>query len=315
MAQLRDMYTKEKCNAVTMRNNLSETKEPSVIEKYYDLVTDFFEFGWGKSFHFAPHKPNQSSKDARLCYELKMKDVLNLKPGMKVLDVGCGVAGPMCNIASHSKANFVGLNINAYQIEKAKKNVQERKIDHLCSFHRGSFMGCDLPDASFDAAYAIEATPHAPDKAACFKEIYRLLKPGGYFSGYEYAVLDHYDPKNPKHTKIIEDLEYGGALQKTLTVKEVEKSFKDAGFQIIDIENDCKEGMTWSLPLQKGFRSSRLGRSLTNIFVGFLEAVRIAPKGTKQVSSFLNIGADAFVESEKEKIFTPNLFFLVKKPK
>ena len=33
-----------------------------LAELYYDLVTDFYEFGWGKSFHFAPRVPGESFK-------------------------------------------------------------------------------------------------------------------------------------------------------------------------------------------------------------------------------------------------------------
>ena len=37
---------------------------------------------------------------------------------------------------------------------------------------------------TFDAAYAIEATCHAPDRTQCFAEIFRVLRPGGHFAGY-----------------------------------------------------------------------------------------------------------------------------------
>ena len=105
MGKVKEVYTKEKCDEVTTYvSTNTKIKDPGITEKYYDLVTDFFEYGWGKSFHFAPQKANEKTKDAMLRYELKVAEALNLKPGMKVLDVGCGVAGPMKNIAEKTGA-------------------------------------------------------------------------------------------------------------------------------------------------------------------------------------------------------------------
>ena len=48
---------------------------------------------------------------------------------------------------------------------------------------QGNFMQPPFKDESFDAAYAIEATCHAPNRTQCFSEVYRMLKPGGIFAG------------------------------------------------------------------------------------------------------------------------------------
>lgn len=316
MDKVRDVYTSEKCDEVTKFVSATEqVKEPGITKKYYDLVTDFFEFGWGKSFHFAPQSNTESTEDAMLRHELKMVEVLKLKPGMKVLDVGCGIAGPMRNIAKKSGASITGLNINEYQLKKAQAYIKENGLEKTCDFHCGSFMGENgLKDASYDAIYGIEATPHAPDKLKCFKEMYRLLKPGGCFAGYEYGTLDPYDASNPEHLQTMDDLEHGGGLQKVPLIADIRKAFQDAGFEVLQLEDVCTEGLSWTLPLEKGFRSSKVGRSLTNVFVRVLETIRVAPKGSSSVSSFLNLGADAFVKAGKLKLFTPNLLFLVKKP-
>lgn len=309
------VYSQKKCEEVTTYVSAKDKiKDPSITEKYYDLVTDFFEYGWGKSFHFAPQTKTEKTRDAMLRYELKMVEALKLKPGMQVLDVGCGIAGPMKNIAESSGAEIVGLNINVYQIKKAKEYIKKSGLQKRCRFHQGSFMQVDLPEASFDAIYAIEATPHAPDKTQCFKEMYRLLKPGGCFAGYEYGLLSNFDANNLEHVQIMEDLEHGGGLQKIPPVSEIERAFTDAGFQVLSLQDACTDGLSWALPLQKGLRSSKMGRSLTNLFVRMLESLRIAPQGATKVSTFLNLGANAFVEAGKRKLFTPNLFFLVQKP-
>ena len=62
---------------------------------YYDLVTDFYEYGWGRSFHFAPRVPGESFKASIARDEHYIAHVLGLRPGMVVADLGCGVGGPL----------------------------------------------------------------------------------------------------------------------------------------------------------------------------------------------------------------------------
>ena len=90
----------------------------AMVNDYYDLVTDFYEYGWGRSFHFAVRRKNESLKRALARHERYLAERLNLAPGMQVLDAGCGVGGPMREIAAFSGASIVGLNNNAYQLSK-----------------------------------------------------------------------------------------------------------------------------------------------------------------------------------------------------
>lgn len=64
----------------------------------------------------------------------------------------------------------------------------------------------DIADGSFDHAYAIEATCHAKDLILVYKEILRVLKPGGMFLDMTWAVTDDYNPEDSKHVKIVNDI-------------------------------------------------------------------------------------------------------------
>ena len=110
----------------------------SFVNRYYDLVTDFYEFGWGQSFHFAPRRKGESFKASLIRHQHFLAERLSLKPGMQVLDVGCGVGGPMGNLARHTGASFVGINNNAYQIGRAK--LHTRDVQSLCRFIHGDYM-------------------------------------------------------------------------------------------------------------------------------------------------------------------------------
>jgi len=113
---------------------------------------------------------------------------------LKALDVGCGIGGPMRNIAKFSEASITGINNNDYQIKRASRINEQNGVGHLCSFILSDFMTLKVAPRSYDAAFAIEATCHSPDKTACFREIYKTLKPGGLFCVYEWCMTDKYDP-------------------------------------------------------------------------------------------------------------------------
>ena len=49
-------------------------------------------------------------------------------------DIGCGIGGPARHIASLSEAKVIGLNINEYQLARARTLSEKAKLDHLCSF-------------------------------------------------------------------------------------------------------------------------------------------------------------------------------------
>ncbi len=53
-------------------------------------------------------------------------------------------------------------------------------MKNLCQSVQGNFMELDkkFPANNFDCAYAIEATCHAPDLAACYKQVFNVIKPG-----------------------------------------------------------------------------------------------------------------------------------------
>jgi sterol 24-C-methyltransferase len=293
-----------------------------MVNDYYDLVTDFYEFGWGQSFHFAPRFKGESFDASIARHEYWLAARLGLRPGMKVLDVGCGVGGPMRAIARFSGANVVGVNNNDYQIKRGRKQNEEAYLAHLCDFMKADFMKMPAEAQSFDGAYAIEATCHAPDKVALFSEIFRVLKPGAQFAGYEWCLTDKYDGNNAEHRDIKKGIEEGDALPDIWYTQDVLDALVKAGFEVVaskDLAPDSDPETSWFLPLSgrftlDGWKHTGVGRVLTNQAVRVLEAVRIAPKGAVQVSNFLNRAAIALVKGGETGIFTPMFYFHARKP-
>lgn len=294
-----------------------------MINQYYDLVTDFYEYGWGDSFHFAPRQRGESLRESILRHEHYLAMRLGLGPEMRVLDVGCGVGGPMRNITRFCGARIQGLNNNAYQIRRGEEHLGSAGMEESCSFIHGDFMKIPAEDATYDAAYAIEATCHAPDRAAAFSEISRVLKGGSLFGGYEWCLGPNFDADNPTHLAIKKGIEQGNALPTITPTSAVDRALVQAGFEVLDTQDlasDCGPALPWYLPLKgadltlSGLGRTRIGRTMTNHAVRLLERLRLAPRGVTKVHSILNATADSLVEGGETGIFTPLYFFLARKP-
>ncbi|KAL1363920.1 hypothetical protein HN51_012089 [Arachis hypogaea] len=292
-----------------------------MVNKYYDLATSFYEFGWGESFHFAHRWNGESLRESIKRHEHFLALQLGLKPGQKVLDVGCGIGGPLREIARFSSTSVTGLNNNEYQILRGKELNRIAGVDKTCDFIKADFMKMPIPDNSFDAVYAIEATCHAPDAYGCYKEIYRVLKPGQCFAAYEWCMTDAFDPNNQEHKKIKAEVEIGDGLPDIRSTTKCLEALKQAGFEIIWEKDLAKESpVPWYQPLDKNhfslssFRLTAVGRFFTRNMVKALEFAGLAPKGSLRVQDFLEKAAEGLVEGGKKEIFTPMYFFLARKP-
>ena len=300
-----------------------KTAYKDLTNKYYDLVTDFYEYGWGQSFHFAPREPNESVAESLARHERHLAQRLELRPAMRVADLGCGVGGPLREIARFSGATIVGVNNNEYQIERARKLTDEAGLGHLAEFLKCDFMQMDVPDDSLDAAYAIEATIHAPSKIDCYSEVFRMLKPGGCFAAYEYCLTGRFDPNDPRHRHVKSDLEVSGALPDIPPTHLVDDALRQAGFEVLesaDLAAQAGPGIPWYQPLAgsgisfASFRSTGAGRFVTHRTLQLMEALGIVPRGTVRVSGLLNTCATAMVASGRLGIFTPMYFVHARKP-
>ena len=145
----------------------------ATVEEYYDLCTEFMVFGWSESLHFAPLSPHESLEDSQVRHQRLMIEKLELREGMAVIDVGCGIGGPMRRVVREAGVRVVGVNMSEVQLSKAKSLNAEAGLGHMVDYLACSFMDMGaVADGTFDRGYAIESTCHAPDKAGAFAEIY-----------------------------------------------------------------------------------------------------------------------------------------------
>ncbi|KAI5288876.1 Replication factor C (RF-C) subunit, partial [Ascosphaera acerosa] len=297
--------------------------------RYYNLATDFYEYGWGSSFHFCRFAPNEPFRQAIARHEHYLAHMMSLSEEQLVLDVGCGVGGPAREIVKFTGVNVVGINNNDYQIERATHYAKKDGLADKLRFTKGDFMQMPFADATFDAVYAIEATCHAPALEDIYREIYRVLKPGGTFGVYEWVMTDKYDPNNEEHRAVRLGIEQGDGISNMDTQAEALRSIKAAGFDLIVSEDLAlrPDAIPWYYPiagqlkyasslwdLLSVLRMTRLGRSTLNYALGVCERLGLFPAGSKKTGESLAYAADCLVKGGQMGLFTPMYLMVGKKP-
>lgn len=289
------------------------SKTTQLVDVFYSLVTDIYEYGWGQSFHFSPKLPGKNWQQSEAAHEARVAVELGLRPGMKVLDCGCGVGGPMRTIASVSGAHVTGITINQYQVDRATHHNTRLGVAPLAEVVRGNFCEMPFPPNSFDAAYAIEATCHAAKLEDVFGEIFKVLKPGGLFLSYEWVSTKHYDPKNPEHVRIIDEINFGNGLPEMRTWKQAEDAGKAVGFKLVtslDLATASKVAGGWYGRLEE----LAWQNEVSHVVVSSLDALFLAPKGLKDVHNMLRNVARSLVAGGQTGVFSPMHMLVFQKP-
>ena len=325
----RDEYATLTRQYVSQSIDLTAPMLTLVSSSYYNLATDFYEYGWCASFHFCRFAYGESFHRAIARHEHYLALKMNLQDNQRVLDVGCGVGGPAREIIKFSGVNVTGLNNNDYQIDRSLKYAQKEGLSYKFDATKGDFMQMSFPANSFDAAYAIEATVHAPDLKGVYEQIFRVLKPGGTFGVYEWLMTDKYDNDNPEHRACRLGIEQGDGISNMVTVSQGLAAFKAAGFELMHHEDlaERSDATPWYYPLAGDFRYigsvgdlftvARMtwwGRGLMHRFVGLGEKVGLLPQGTQKTADSLAFAADNLVKGGREKLFTPMYLMVGRKP-
>jgi len=300
----------------------------SLVDSYYDLATEFYEWGWGTSFHFADRRAGESFQQSILRHEYYLAGRLNISKGATLLDCGCGIGGPARNIARFSGANIKAVTINQFQVNRGNTLSVRDGLRDQVELIQGDFMKLPFEDNSFDAVYAIESTCHAPDRKGVYGEILRVLKPGGVFACYEWCLTDKYDAENEQHRKLKRDIEVGDGLPDLVHTSVCTQALKDSGFEVSEFRDVMEDGHlgeggeAWYMPLVPSWNPTKWPRFQFNpvmframpLILRFFELIRLVPEGTTKTQVMLQAGGVGCADGGLTGAFTPAWLMVGSKP-
>lgn len=147
----------------------------------------------------------------------------------KMLDAGCGVGGSSVYVAKNTGADVTGITLSAKQVATATAFAQRSGLEKSVRFLQRDYTNTGFEPQSFSVVWAIESVQTANDKGLFFKEMARILKPGGRIVMADIFKPYAYDITKEKDMQITLN---GWAMADMLLVKEMETIAAAHGFRL-----------------------------------------------------------------------------------
>jgi len=118
---------------------------------------------------------------------VELADGLAIAGGDNLLDVGSGIGGPARYFAQRFGCRVTGVDITPVFCDVARELTQRLGLAHRVEFLCADALAMPFDDASFDGAYSMNVSMNIADRAGLYREIGRVLKPGGWLALSEIA--------------------------------------------------------------------------------------------------------------------------------
>merc|ERR1712141_437269 len=192
------------------------------------LCKNFVEIIFGHTFVSTGGK--ETTKD--FC-----KDVY-WKPGMKVLDIGCGTGGSAFYMAREYGVEVLGLDLstNMLQIAYEHKAEMEPSVRENVSFRYLDATKAAFPPESFDVVYSRDAIMHIAEKEPLYAKILSWLKPGGQLLVSEYVHRRNHPNLSTEYLNYLKDRGY-----QLLTVQQYGQLLTRVGYKHVKAIDKTEE--------------------------------------------------------------------------
>uniref|UniRef100_A0A0G4G256 Methyltransferase type 11 domain-containing protein n=1 Tax=Chromera velia CCMP2878 TaxID=1169474 RepID=A0A0G4G256_9ALVE len=277
---------------------------------YYKVLNHLCAIGEVEKMYIPPVMNAQESITTnQTLFEETMAKDLQVSEGARVLDIGCGRGRVANHMSSFLGARVTGFNVDPTQIEFAKRWTT--KTQNPCDFkvHDMNVRPLPFEDETFDGIYQIQAFSLANDLADLFREIFRIMKPGGRIAFLDWAVFDSYDPNNEEHVELMRRVKPLIGAIGCPSPTQFETYLKDAGFKVLQSRNISEGGH--QAPLIENARKLYHGvADWTKFFCKW----RLMPSYFEKLLDRLNQDGEAFVKMDTDDLVTTSYYIVAQKP-
>jgi cyclopropane-fatty-acyl-phospholipid synthase len=250
----------------------AKRRDAKAISHHYDVSNRFYEWVLGPSMTYTcavfPTEDATLEEAQYTKHDLVAKK-LGLKPGMRLLDVGCGWGGMVMHAAEKYGVKALGVTLSRQQAEWAQKAIAERGLGDLAEVRHMDYR--DVTETGFDAISSIGLTEHIgkDNLPFYFRFLHSKLKPGG-------RLLNHCITRPTGKEKTINT---GGFINRYIfpdgeleSVGYLIRQMEDNGFEIRHEENlrehYAKTLRFWCANLEKHWDEAvqEVGRAIARIW-------------------------------------------------
>jgi cyclopropane-fatty-acyl-phospholipid synthase len=235
----------------------SKRRDAEVISHHYDIGNEFYELVLGPSLTYSCARfvtdpmsleAAQEAKHDLVCRKLGLRQ----RPGMRLLDVGCGWGSMAMHAACSYGADVVGVTLSRAQAEAARRRVTEAGLDGHVEIRVQDYR--DMAGERFDAISSIGMFEHVgrSKMAGYFQVLHELLVPTGRLLNH--AISSVGGSRLGPHSFLGRYVFPDGEL---LDVGDVVLAMEQAGFEVRDVESlrehYAKTLRAWVVNLQTGW--------------------------------------------------------------
>lgn len=159
---------------------------------------------------------------------------MSLQPGMRLLDVGSGIGGPARYFAAAHGCKVTGIDLTDEFVQVAKRLTQLVKLQDRVEFRQGSALDLPFEKDTFDRASMIHVGMNIADKAGVYREVRRVIKPGGIFALFDIVRSSDGELRYPVPWALSEDTSF------VAKPAEYREALDQAGFRVVQ-ERDRRE--------------------------------------------------------------------------
>lgn len=200
---------------------------PDDVRALYDRLSPTFLRCAGPTFQAGLVRREDGSEDPSFSNRA-LAERAGIRDGDRILDAGCGIGGPACDIATAwPSCTVTGLTVSGVQVAMATERAAASGLADRVRFVEGDFHELPFPDDSFDVVLYLESSEYSPDPGRLFAEATRVLAPGGRV--YVKGVLRREGALTAEQRAELDEFESMWAIEATPSPSEMAQAMTAAG--------------------------------------------------------------------------------------